>query len=248
MAKVEFGGAQGRDDGAAAGRPQPRPAPRLLPRRWSARRARRFPQVTPHFFTASEIRTMAEVAGKSMPERPGPPQGGGPAHPARRRRRGAVRARAQAHRAQEGRAGGVARRAPRGAPPGIQVDGDDDVRPRREAGRHPRSPRRDPRPARRARRVHRLRAVVVQARQHAAREVDQAVQGPERLPADAGRLAPLSRQLPPRAGVVVLGGQAGRPGRAALRAPTTSAARSSRRTSTRPPTTSTRPRSTRSSR
>jgi cyclic dehypoxanthinyl futalosine synthase len=29
---------------------------------------RRFPTVTPHFFSASEIRTMAEVAGKSMPE------------------------------------------------------------------------------------------------------------------------------------------------------------------------------------
>ena len=29
---------------------------------------RRFPGVTPHFFTASEIRTMAEVSGKSMPE------------------------------------------------------------------------------------------------------------------------------------------------------------------------------------
>jgi cyclic dehypoxanthinyl futalosine synthase len=29
---------------------------------------RRFPSVTPHFFSASEIRTMAEVAGKTVPE------------------------------------------------------------------------------------------------------------------------------------------------------------------------------------
>jgi cyclic dehypoxanthinyl futalosine synthase len=29
---------------------------------------RRFPSVTPHFFSASEIRTMSEVAGKSVPE------------------------------------------------------------------------------------------------------------------------------------------------------------------------------------
>jgi cyclic dehypoxanthinyl futalosine synthase len=29
---------------------------------------RRFPQVTPHFFTASEIQTMAEVSGLSMPD------------------------------------------------------------------------------------------------------------------------------------------------------------------------------------
>ncbi len=29
---------------------------------------RRFPTVTPHFFTASEIRTMADVSGKSVPE------------------------------------------------------------------------------------------------------------------------------------------------------------------------------------
>ena len=29
---------------------------------------RRFPQITPHFFTASEIQTMAEVSGLSMPD------------------------------------------------------------------------------------------------------------------------------------------------------------------------------------
>ena len=44
----------------------------------------------------------------------------GPAHAARRRRRDPGDARAQAHLGQEGRAGGVARRAPRGAPVGMR--------------------------------------------------------------------------------------------------------------------------------
>ena len=39
---------------------------------------RRFPSVTPHFFTASEIRTMAEVSGLTVPEVLDRAQGGGP--------------------------------------------------------------------------------------------------------------------------------------------------------------------------
>ena len=65
---------------------------------------RRFPQVTPHFFTASEIRTMAQVADISHGGRARAPVGGRTAHDPRRRRRGPLRARAHAHRAQEGRA------------------------------------------------------------------------------------------------------------------------------------------------
>ncbi len=50
-----------------------------------------------------------------------------------------------------------------------------------------RSPGRRPRASGRVRRLYRLRALVVQAGQHAAGEVDQALPGPQRLSADAGR-------------------------------------------------------------
>src|SRR5205809_256638 len=98
-----------------------------------------------------------------------------------------------------------------------QVHGDDDVRPRRATRRPARSPRRHPRAPGRGGRIHRLRAVVVQAGQHAARKVDQAGEGPEQLPQDARGGAPLPRQLPPRPGLVVLRGQAHGPDRAPLR-------------------------------
>src|SRR6185295_15722258 len=118
---------------------------------------RRFPSVTPHFFSASEIRTMSDVAGKPVPEVLSLLKHSGG------RGRGALRAGAQADRAEEGRAGRVARGAPGGAPPGIPVHRYHDVRPRRAAGGRPRPPRRDPGAAGRARRLHRLRPVVLQA-------------------------------------------------------------------------------------
>src|SRR5258708_35292965 len=39
---------------------------------------RRFPSVTPHFFSASEIRTMSDVAGKPVPEIPSQLKQAGP--------------------------------------------------------------------------------------------------------------------------------------------------------------------------
>ena len=56
---------------------------------------RRFPGVTPHFFTASEIQTIAQVAGKPVDEIIALLKEAGLSHVARRRRRGAVRARAR---------------------------------------------------------------------------------------------------------------------------------------------------------
>src|SRR5207253_708893 len=85
--------------------------------------------------------------------------------------------------------------ASKGAPAGFQVHGHDDVRPRGNPGRRGRSLGGDPRITGRARWLHGVRAVVVQARQHAAREVDQALQGPQRVPSNAGGLTSLSGQL-----------------------------------------------------
>ena len=178
---------------------------------------RRFPGVTPHFFTASEIQTMAEVAGKLD---------------ARScwlasRRRARRRCPAAAPRCCPSACASAS--SPRRAGRGAWLDVHREAHRQgfsstatmmyghvETTGGHPRPPRRDPRAPGRVRRLHRLRAVVLQARQHAAREVDQALQGAERVSPDARRLAPLPRQLPAHPGVVVLRGQAGGTDRAAL--------------------------------
>ena len=92
---------------------------------------RRFPAVTPHFFTASEIQTMAEVSGLTIPDvlarlteagQDTLPGGGAEVLSERVRKR------------IEPKKGGperVARRAPGGAPPGLPVHRHHDVRPRR---------------------------------------------------------------------------------------------------------------------
>src|SRR5438046_2754046 len=148
---------------------------------------RRFPQVTPHFFTASEIQTIAEVSRLTV---------------------GGVLDRLW----EAGQ-----RTLPGGPPARLQVHGDDDVRPRRAARRPARPPRRDPGTPGRGGRLHRIRAVVVQAGPYAAGEVGQAGEGPERLFEDARGRASLPRQRPAHPGLVVLRGQADGPDRAPLR-------------------------------
>ena len=196
---------------------------------------RRFPQVTPHFFTASEIQTVAEVSGLAMTDvldrlkdagQRTLPGGGAEVLSERVRKR------------IEPKKGGPEAwldGAPRGASPRVQVDGHHDVRPRRRGRRRARSLRRDPRPAGRVRRLHGVRAVVVQAEQHAAREVDQA--------ATRGR-TPISGCSPPHGSTSTTSltcrrrgsRRASRPARSrCTSAPTTGAARCSRRTCTRPP-------------
>ena len=141
----------------------------------------------------------------------------GPAHAARRRRRDPLRARAQADRAQEGRARRVARRAPRGAPPRLPVDRHHDVRPRRDADDI----------------LDHLDSIRALQDEHGGftafvpwsfkpgntllEKWIKQYQGPNAYLRMLAGLAPLPRQLPPRPGVVVLRGQEDRPDRAPLR-------------------------------
>src|SRR5713101_9807165 len=67
LAKVEFAAAKGATTVLLQGGHNP-----ALPLQYYLdlvrETRRRFPQVTPHFFSASEIRTMSDVAGKPVPE------------------------------------------------------------------------------------------------------------------------------------------------------------------------------------
>ena len=96
---------------------------------------RRFPQVTPHFFTASEVHMMAEVSGKSTREvlsalkeagQVSLPGGGAEVLSEYVR---------QAHFAQKKSGRRLDQGAPGGASDRDEIDGDHDVRPRRPARR-----------------------------------------------------------------------------------------------------------------
>ena len=194
--------------------------------------------MTPHFFTASEIQTMAEVSGLSMPDvlarlreagQDTLPGGGAEVLSERcasasSPKKGGPRAWLDVHR--EAHRQGF--RSTATMMYGHVEEPDDIVD---HLGR-------DPRAAGRARRLHRLRALVLQARQYPAREVDQDT---TRVPAPICRMLAasrlLSRQLRPHPGLVVLGGKAGGSGGAALGRRRLRAARSSRRTCTPPRTT-----------
>ena len=178
---------------------------------------RRFPGVLPHFFTASEIQTMARVSTLPVSEvlarlrdagQRTLPGGGAEILSERVRLRIAP---------EEGRARQLAGGPPRGAPARAPVHGHHDVRPRRGAGGRPGPPGRRARPPGRDRRLHGVRPLVLQAGQHAAGEVDQALRRAQRLLPDAGAVALLPGQHASRPGVLVLGGQAGRADRAPLR-------------------------------
>ena len=140
---------QGRDHRAPPGRPQPRPAARLLPRRSSARRAaasrasRRTSSPPPRSRRWRRCRGLAvgDVLDRLC--------GGGPAHAARRRRRGPLRARA--HSASSPRRAGRRRGSrctARRTGAGFKSTATMMYGHVEEAGRRPRPPRRDPRRSR----------------------------------------------------------------------------------------------------
>ena len=188
-----------------------------------ASRARRYPDITPHFFSAPEIQQMVEVSGLDDPRR----ARRAARRPGRRRcpaaaprscpsacasaispKKGGPEAWLDVHR----EAHRVGMRSTATMMYGhVETDAEDivehlDADPRAPAGRD------------RGSRLHRVRALVLQARQHAdGRKWVPHIAGAGALPAHAGGGAALPRQLRPRPGVVVLRGQEDRPGRAALR-------------------------------
>ena len=203
---------------AAAGRAQPRRS-RGSSTRAIVRESRgRYPGITPHFFSAPEIHQMAEVSGLDIRGVLDGAVRGRPALAARRRRRDPRDARAQAHLGQEGRPRDVARRAPRGARVGMRSTAtmmyghvetaeptssstSTTIRALQDADA----------------RLHRVRALVVQARQHADGVEVPRIAGAAQVLPHAGRRRAVPRQLRPHPGDVVLRGQEDRPGLAAVR-------------------------------
>ena len=226
-----------RHHGAAPGRAQPRDPVELLHRRSCARRGGATRNITPHFFSAPEIHQMVEVSGLDDPRRARGALRGRAAHAAGRRRGDPRDARAQADLGQEGRARGVARRAPRRAPGRHALDRDHDVRPRRDARRARRAPRLRPRAAGRDARLHRVRAVVATSaatrrwnRRSSTSRAPHAICACWRSRGSTSTTSITSR----RRGSA----RARRPARSrCTSAPTISAARCSRRTCTSPPAT-----------
>ena len=206
----------GRDHRPPPGRAQPVPAPRLLPRSRPRDPAALPGRAAP---LLHRVRDPDDGPGlhASRQRGAGAAPGRGSADPAGRRRRDPLRARPPPHRPEEGRPGQLAGGPPGGAPARAPVDGHHDVRPRRGAGGRPGPPGRRARPPGRDRGLHGVRPLVLQAGQHAAGEVDQALRRAQRLLPDAGAVALLPGQHAPRAGVLVLGGEAGRADRAPLR-------------------------------
>ena len=177
---------------------------------------RRFPGVTPHYFTASEICTIAEVSGKTMPEilallkeagMSTLPGGGAEVLSERVRRRiepkkGGPAAWLDVHR--EAHRQGFKSTATMMYG---HVEGPDDVLDHLDAIRGLQDEHGG------------FTAFVPWSFKPGNTLLEKWIKqykGPERLLADARRLAPLSGQLSPRAGVMVLGGQAGRPGGAVV--------------------------------
>ena len=102
----------------------------------------RFPQVHLHWLSPPEIVHIARQSGLTIEEALTPPAGSGPRLAARRRRRGARRPRAQRDQPTQDLHRHLARGDARGARPRHALDGDDDVRLARHAGRARRAPAR----------------------------------------------------------------------------------------------------------
>ena len=178
----------------------------------------RFPQITPHFFTASEIRTMAQVSSLTVEDvldrlwdagQRTIPGGGAEVLSEKVRQRiepkkGGPEAWLSVHRAAQKGFKSTANEMYGHVETVTTLDHFDSIRR-----------------CRRARRLHRLRPPVLQARQHPAREMDQALPGPQPYL----RMLAVSRLYPTTAIQASWPPKANRPARSpSTSAPTTGAA------------------------